>query len=182
MSQATIEKAQFDAAVYWAKKPIKKYVVTLYSRSNGDEEQRLFAASCSDRASELALSTSDLFEPVIREVRLATPDDLGAAPVLHDPVSDIAKSCGLTKFVLPGMAGNMFLLGNAPAIAAVQLLQQQHQRLSGVLADCLSVFQACEKHRKLPEEWPSPVNTMEWDVTVRTAALTLKEVQHGAVK
>lgn len=182
MNRATLEKSEFDAALYWANKPIKKFVVTLFSRRYSREETRIFAASCSDRAAELALSNSDLIEPHIREVRLASPEDLGAELVVHDPVSEIAKSCGLTKFVLPGMAGNMYLLGNAPAMAAVQLLQQQHQRLSGVLADCLSVFQACEKHSKLPAEWPSPVNTMEWDVTVRTAALALKEVQHGAIK
>jgi hypothetical protein len=182
MTRTTLEKSEFDAALYWANKPIKKFVVTLFSRRENRDETRIFAASCSDRASELALANSDLIEPVIREVRLATPEDLGAELVTHDPVTEVAKNCGLTKFVLPGMASNMFLLGNAPAMAAVQQLQQQHQRLSGVLADCLSVFQACEKHSKLPAEWPSPINTMEWDVTVRTAALALKEVQHGAVK
>lgn len=175
------DKPLFDAAMFWADKPIKKYVVTLFCRASSNTETRIFAAGCSDRASELALSTTDLPNAAVREVRLATPVDLGCEPApVHDRASDIAKASGLTKFSLPGMATNMYLLGNAPAMAAVQLLQQQHQRLTTALADCMTMLQACEQHKKFPTAWNCPVGVLEWDVTVAAAALVLKEVCHGS--
>lgn len=170
------DKPLFDAALFWADKPIKKYVVTLFCHHSGKTNIEILAASCSDRASEIAIQNTLLPDAVVREIRLATPEDLGCEPIpAHDRASDIAKASGLTKFSLPGMAGNMYLLGNAPAMAAVQLLQQQHQRLSAALADCLAMMQRAEQHQSNPRLWANPINVAAWDVATTAGHLVLKE-------
>ncbi|WP_288739509.1 hypothetical protein [uncultured Rheinheimera sp.] len=144
------DKKLFDAARFWENKPIKKFVVTLGSRDSRATETRIFAANCSDRASELALQTTDLANALMREIRLATPDDLGceALPQIH---------CASLKPV------------TAPSP------EPKIQQLAAALADCLALMQACEQHREKPNEWADPVGSGEWDVSIAVAALVLKE-------
>lgn len=213
MSQPVNTQSEFDAAMFWANKPIKKFVVTLFCRDADKTETRIIAAGCSDRASELALKTTDLANAVIREIRLATPEDLGCHPVSANDYQikpilptavtktwlgvDMAAGDSLTnKFIDPriiafaenyglshfaGPAGKeTYLLGNAPAMAAVRQLKQQHASLAAALADCLVVMQQCDQHANAPRLWPNPVGGLEWDTAVAAAALILREAHHGS--
>lgn len=175
-------QSEFDAALYWANKPIKKFVVTLQCKVTGVSEVRLLAASCSDRAADLAMTNTDLTAPAVQEIRLATPQDLGCEQTgmpVKDKSHELAKATGLTRFNLPGTP-QLYLLGNAPAMAAVQQLQQQHARLAAALADCLVVMQQCDQHANAPRLWPNPVGGLEWDIAVAAAALILREANHGS--
>lgn len=150
----------FDAAKYWANKPIKKFVVTLACRESDATETRIFAASCSDRASEFAVQNSDLAGALVKEIRLATPEDLGCELVVQMPCSTQKL---ITKTTAVGMT-------DPKGVVALKITQ-----LASALADCLSMMQACEQHNNRPLEWPDPVGTTEWDVTIAVAALALKE-------
>lgn len=188
------DQQAFSVALYWANKPIKKFVVTLSDGTT--KETRMFGTSNSDRAAELALANTDLNREtaVVKEIRLATPEDLGTT-VQHkntpatnnaEPEPDtlcrmppriaaMAAENGLKQFAVPG-SGELYLLGNAPAIAAVQRLQQQHQQLAAALADCLAMMQLCDQHKLYQTDWSNPVGVLEWDITVAAAALVLKQL------
>lgn len=182
MSQQGNTQSEFDVAMFWANKPIKKFVVTLQCRATGASEVRLLAASCSDRAADLALTNTDLTAPAVQEIRLATPQDLGCEQTgvpAQDKSHELARATGLTRFNLPGTP-QLYLLGNAPAMAAVQQLQQQHARMAAALADCLIVMQQCDQHANAPRLWPNPVGGLGWDTAVAAAALILREASHAS--
>ncbi|MCU8087659.1 hypothetical protein [Shewanella sp. SM21] len=172
-----LDQAQFDAAMYWADKPIKKYVCTL--REAGKFETRIYGATCSDRAAELALDNTELNREsaTVTEVRLATPEDLGC--VLMPPPSVKAKMLTFAANhklgeVCIGDSAQQLLIGNLPAIAAVNELKDQHARLCRALVDCLAVMGECEKHKSFPKTFASPVGGLGWDATMATARLLLK--------
>lgn len=112
IQQATPE---FNAAMFWADKPIKKFVCTL--RGNGKTETRIYGASNSDRAAALALENTDL-DPevaVILDIHLATPSELGCVPVTA--------------------------LSDSPIRTKEQKLQFQCQQLGSALAQCVDMMQ-----------------------------------------
>lgn len=157
----------FDAAKYWANKPIKKFVVTLSCRESDATETRIFAASCSDRASEFAVKNSDLLSPVVKDIHLATPGELGCEPVAVD--LQMIKPPQPIKFPIDWTGYDLKPLFASQKPLTVSVL-------AAALADCLAMMQACEQHNNRPLEWPDPVGTTEWDVTIAVAALALKEV------
>ncbi|MCL1076482.1 hypothetical protein [Shewanella dokdonensis] len=173
---------EFNAALYWSNKPIKKFVCTLRDRETGKLEQCVYGASCSDRAAELALENTALNREttLVVDIHLATPEELGCevtAPLpIEQKLTQIAEANALQTFRLQ----QHFLLGNLPAITAVENLKHHCSRLGAALADTLAMLQVCEMHRRCPEDWPDPVNTMEWDVAVAAAALVLKEATNEA--
>ena len=170
-----LDQTLFDAATYWANKPIKKFVVCLVSRANDEQEQRIFAANCSDRASELALHNSDLQSPAVKEIRLATLADLElesmpAVIKLKEPSPSewrqiLLQQTLTARKVMPLITGNTSKM--LPHI----------RPLAAALIDCLVQMQACEQHQAKPEAWPNPVGSEAWDIAVAVAALALKGVE-----
>jgi len=171
-----LDKAQFDAALFWADKPIKKFVCTV--REAGKFETRIYGATCSDRAAELALENTELNRDsaVVVEMRLATPEDLGCVPAVMPSVKEkmlaFAAHHQLGEVRLDNPA--QLLIGNLPAIAAVNALKEQHGRLCSALVDCLAVMNECEKHQNFPKTFANPVGGLGWDATIAAARLLLK--------
>ncbi len=175
MNQVT--QPQFDAALYWADKPIKKFVCVVKSLDNDEKQELICGSSNSDRAAEIALENSHLKAPLIcSDVRLATPDDLGALPTtlpsIKEKLHSFAVNNGLHEINLHN-AGHI-LIGNVTAINQVNELKDQHGRLCSALADCLAIMSQCEQHKDYPKSFDNPIGSLAWDATVATARLLLK--------
>jgi hypothetical protein len=175
----TLEQNQFDAAMYWADKPIKKFVCTVRCGLSGKTQVSIYGAKCSDRAAELALDNCE-FEreaATVIEVRLATPEDLGCmpttAPSLKEKMLTFAADHKLGELRLDD-SHTQLLIGNLSAIAAVNQLREQHTRLGRALVECLGLMNACEKHRLYPRTFEDPVGSLGWDTSLATARLLLK--------
>mgnify|MGYP003624183121 CR=1 FL=1 len=177
---SALDQAQFDAAMYWADKPIKKFVCTV--REAGAFEIRIYGATCSDRAAELALENTEFNRDTatVIEVRLATPEDLGCvqipSPSIKAKMLTFAANHKLGEVHLGESSHNktLLLIGNLSAIAAVNELKDQHSRLCRALVDCLAVMGECEKHQHYPKTFNNPVGGLAWDATVATARMLLK--------
>jgi len=170
------ENANFDAALYWAGKPIKKYVCTVKDEC-GETQTVICGSSTSDRATEIAIQNSYLTGSLVcTEVRLATPEDLGATTILQPTIKEklhqFAKGNNLQEL---NITDGHVLIGNAPAIAYVNTIKAQHVRLTAALTDCLAIMAQCQQNHDYPKTFDSPIGTLAWDATVATARLLLQE-------
>jgi hypothetical protein len=83
----------FNAAEYWADKPLKKWVVRLERQSRGravEMDTKIVAARTQGSAKKTAIANSFINPTHIHSVRLATPIDLGCTQMVavRDAISE----------------------------------------------------------------------------------------------
>ncbi|AZZ97985.1 hypothetical protein [Pseudoalteromonas sp. R3] len=165
---------KFDAALYWANKPIKKFVCTIKS-DNGEMHQCICGSSCSDRAAEIAIENSHL-QGVLTctEIRLATPEDLGATATLQPTIKEKLRRFASSNDLREVDSGGHLLVGNLPAIEHVNALKAQCNHLSVALVDCLALMAQCQQYQEYPKLFSNPINSLPWQATIETARALLK--------
>lgn len=171
-------KDKFNAALYWADKPIKKFVCTIKNKS-GNTQIVICGSSTSDRAADIALENSYLTgELTCIEVRLATPTDLGAVPMettsTQEKLHQFAHTNGLKEL---NLTDSHILVGNLPAIEHVNTLKKLCDHLSVALVDCMALLAQCEQNQNHPTIFNNPIGSLSWQATLETTRDLIKQSQ-----